>query len=982
MLKLHVVLLITAFGTLTIFLSGEFISDYLSLMMYTEINGSDIWIRSAERRNNTCATFQRLSNAIIEIDVKGHSIQLIQNKQDAPKHLNVFVVLHSHVDPGWLYTFEEYYSTSDHSVRKILNNIVNSLRKYPKLRFIWSEMSFLERWWSEANTTYRNYFKSLIDEGHLEISGGYWVMNDEATPYFWEVIENIIVGHQYVQEILNITPTTSWSVDPFGHGLMMPYLTTLAGINQMVIGRINSNIKNVLKQHHQLHFRWAQNWDSQLHWAPLVNVLPNAYYTVTSACGTDETICCQFDVSKTSRSSCMERAKVDNVQKIALYGERMANQYRSLQTFYNSEAVLVAAGDDFLYSHSDDLKIVHRVYSALFKYINRNYDRFNMKVQFGTVADYFKSLKGSAKMRASILGGDFFPYMDNAFSNAPFWTGFYNHRAYFKCFERIIQRELRLVDLLSVTIGNYLNSDMEIARRNLALGIHHDAITGTSKRHVMDDYMLRSRSALHIVLKEQERLLSISNETFTTVFVNNSVKTKGMYLPRITFSFADGIKSYKIQIVNQKTFSTMELVKINVSSPFITVTQNDNLLTIQVVPLLKQSDLFELSFFVPLNPFSRTIVIIQLDNNQSNMTTTSMKSNNFIKKICNPKMVNSNKDENVMLENQFFTVFWNSSTAENYRLVYNDGSMETNFGLYFNRINDYGGAYTMVSAGLSFENITDKNRLSPIIIQGPVYSSITQQLSSQLAYSITIINSTDINAHSIQIDLFTNVTLSPGYTYFMNLNSNINSVDHFYTDVNGMYLIQRRYDKKMKLEANIYPMITETVVEDDKLRCTILGAQSTGVTAKLGLITLMVDREIYNDDGKGLDYYEASESHPSHLRYRIIFEPKTSEMNNFSDLKTVNKNELENKSLPMNMMYHSQLVQQTLEELLYPAALFLSSSINSTDNNELIDLPRLPDNIQLITIRYIARKTILLSMRQLPYDCSVKLYCKSNTDMV
>ncbi|EJW83287.1 glycosyl hydrolase family 38 protein [Wuchereria bancrofti] len=403
-------------------------------------------------------------------------------------------------------------------------------------------------------------------------------------------------------------------------------------------------------------------------------------------------------------------------------------------------------------------------------------------------------------MRASILGGDFFPYMDNAFSNAPFWTGFYNHRAYFKCFERIIQRELRLVDLLSVTIGNYLNSDMEIARRNLALGIHHDAITGTSKRHVMDDYMLRSRSALHIVLKEQERLLSISNETFTTVFVNNSVKTKGMYLPRITFSFADGIKSYKIQIVNQKTFSTMELVKINVSSPFITVTQNDNLLTIQVVPLLKQSDLFE--------------------------------------------------------------------------LVYNDGSMETNFGLYFNRINDYGGAYTMVSAGLSFENITDKNRLSPIIIQGPVYSSITQQLSSQLAYSITIINSTDINAHSIQIDLFTNVTLSPGYTYFMNLNSNINSVDHFYTDVNGMYLIQRRYDKKMKLEANIYPMITETVVEDDKLRCTILGAQSTGVTAKLGLITLMVDREIYNDDGKGLDYYEASESHPSHLRYRIIFEPK------------------------------------------------------------------------------------------------------------
>ncbi|VDO44781.1 unnamed protein product [Onchocerca flexuosa] len=370
------------------------------------MNGSELQRKSLDMRN-TCLTSQRLSSAAIT--VKGHNIQMIRNKRHATKHLNVFVVLHSHVDPGWLHTFEEYFSTSDHSV--LGSNNLNSLRKHPKLRFIWSEISFLERWWSEANTTYRKYLKSLAEEGRLEISGGNWVMNDEATPYFWEAIENIIVGHQYVKETLNITPTTSWSVDPFGHGLMMPYLMMLAGVDQMVIGRINTDIKNVLKQHHHLHFRWAQTWDSvkitpdflvildgaegyrsvrilhvgvlqQLYWAPFVNVLPNLYYTVSSACGTDESICCQFDVSRTSRSYCSERAQVDNGQQIALYGERMANQYRSLQTFYNSDAVLVAAGDDFLYSHSDDLETVHRTYSALFKYINRNYDRFSMKVSY------------------------------------------------------------------------------------------------------------------------------------------------------------------------------------------------------------------------------------------------------------------------------------------------------------------------------------------------------------------------------------------------------------------------------------------------------------------------------------------------------------------------------------------------------------------------------------------------------------------------
>ncbi|VDK87218.1 unnamed protein product [Onchocerca ochengi] len=47
----------------------------------------------------------------------------------------------------------------------------------------------------------------------------------------------------------------------------------------------------------------------------------------------------------------------------------------------------------------------------------------------------------------------------------------------------------------------------------------------------------------------------------------------------------------------------------------------------------------------------------------------------------------------------------------------------------------------------------------------------------------------------------------------------------------------------------------------------------------------------------------------------------------------------------------------------------------------LAGLPCLPDNIQLITARYIARKTVLISMRQLPYDCSVMAYCKGNDDL-
>ena len=45
--------------------------------------------------------------------------------------IRIFVVAHSHVDPGWLQTFEGYYV---HSVRGILNSAVQELHKEPRMK--------------------------------------------------------------------------------------------------------------------------------------------------------------------------------------------------------------------------------------------------------------------------------------------------------------------------------------------------------------------------------------------------------------------------------------------------------------------------------------------------------------------------------------------------------------------------------------------------------------------------------------------------------------------------------------------------------------------------------------------------------------------------------------------------------------------------------------------------------------------------------
>ena len=62
--------------------------------------------------------------------------------------MNVIVVPHSHVDPGWLRTTSEYYSDK---VKHILNNMVNKLTEHPDMTFIWAETIFFALWWNELD---------------------------------------------------------------------------------------------------------------------------------------------------------------------------------------------------------------------------------------------------------------------------------------------------------------------------------------------------------------------------------------------------------------------------------------------------------------------------------------------------------------------------------------------------------------------------------------------------------------------------------------------------------------------------------------------------------------------------------------------------------------------------------------------------------------------------------------------------------------
>lgn len=68
------------------------------------------------------------------------------NPQDEAD-LDVCVVPHSHLDPGWKLTFDAYYEAL---VKKILERVLVHLWCEPKHTFIWAEMCFFAKWYDVA----------------------------------------------------------------------------------------------------------------------------------------------------------------------------------------------------------------------------------------------------------------------------------------------------------------------------------------------------------------------------------------------------------------------------------------------------------------------------------------------------------------------------------------------------------------------------------------------------------------------------------------------------------------------------------------------------------------------------------------------------------------------------------------------------------------------------------------------------------------
>ncbi|XP_037942924.1 alpha-mannosidase 2x-like [Teleopsis dalmanni] len=443
--------------------------------------------------------------------------------------LKIIVVPHSHNDPGWLKTFVNYFQADS---RQILNLMVTKMQEYKEMTFIWSEISFLQLWWDQAHPTKQRALKRLINSGRLEITTGGWVMTDEANVHIYAMLDQLIEGHQWLRNNLNVTPTVGWSIDPFGHGSTVPYLLSGSNFEGAIIQRIHYAWKQWFARQQNGDFIWTPYWEKQggtqsnKQGQLLMHNMPFDIYSIKGSCGPHPYICLNFDFRKipgeyTEYSVKAEFITDENIEKKA---QLLLEQYARTASLFPHNVALIPVGDDFRYNKEREVDQQYINYKKLIDHIMDNKRLYNVDISFGTPKDYFNEIRKRSESFPTFKG-DFFVYSDIFSEGRPaYWSGYYTTRPFYKIMSADLEHNLRAAEILfTIAYNNALKfhhenaikifeknyEKMINARRNLALFQHHDAITGTSKAAVMRDYAMRLFESTQDVVKMQESTIEL-----------------------------------------------------------------------------------------------------------------------------------------------------------------------------------------------------------------------------------------------------------------------------------------------------------------------------------------------------------------------------------------------------------------------------------------------------------------------------------------
>ncbi|XP_033165515.1 lysosomal alpha-mannosidase isoform X2 [Drosophila mauritiana] len=749
--------------------------------------------------------------------------------------INIHLVPHSHDDLGWLKTVDQYYYGNKHNIQHagvqyIFDTVVAELSKDSRRRFIQVETGFFAKWWADQSEIKKKLVRTLVNEGRLEFTGGAWSMNDEAAVNYQSVIDQFAVGLKFLNDNFGVCgrPRVGWQIDAFGHSREQASMFAQMAFDGQFFARMDQNDKNKRVDNLGLEMVWdASETLEEMDF--FTGMLYNHYSAPPGFC---------FD-SLCQDDPIIDGKSYDNNVKSRV--DDFLNYASNLAGYYRSNHIMVPMGDDFQYENA---YMNYKNMDKLIKYVNeRQASGSKYNIFYSTAGCYLNSLHKSLQSFPNKTQ-DFLPHSHEAKS---FWTGFFTSRPTQKRFERDGNHILQVAKQLSVLAnlsGEEQNKDLDYLRQIMAVMQHHDAITGTEKQEVSNDYdRLLYDAILGGANTARDALRVLTNQP-------NGEFQSCLKLNISECAFTkENADDFMVTLYNPLAHTSSQYVRVPVKEENYQVTdENGRVVASELVPVpwevlaleFRNNDTqHELVFKASVNKIATYFIkkidkTTETDNTMPTQTEQSEEELN----VNLIKLVIDNKTGHLK------TVEMNGVSED----------IEQTFGMY----------KTARSCHYIFRQDADlelvEDAFDFTVYEGESVKEVHQHVNEWISQVIRIYE--DVNRVEFEW-LVGPVPIDDelGKEIVTIFKSGISSGGVFYTDSNGREMMKREKDKRedfspdlseQPVSGNYYPVTSRMALQDSSKRMVLLNDRSQGgASLEDGRLEMMLHRRHIFADGSG-----------------------------------------------------------------------------------------------------------------------------------
>ncbi len=150
----------------------------------------------------------------------------------------LYFIGNAHLDPVWLWRWQEGYAEVMATFRSALDRI----KEYDDFVFTCAGAVYY-KWVEETDPEMFAQIKEAVANGKWVIVGGWWIQPDCNAPTGESFARHALYSQNYFEEKFGVKATVGYNVDSFGHSGMLPQILRNSGMDSYVFMRPMPNEK-------------------------------------------------------------------------------------------------------------------------------------------------------------------------------------------------------------------------------------------------------------------------------------------------------------------------------------------------------------------------------------------------------------------------------------------------------------------------------------------------------------------------------------------------------------------------------------------------------------------------------------------------------------------------------------------------------------------------------------------------------------------